>query len=161
MIEFRIEHNAGQVAELSRRAPDRVEVALGRAFSRAAHELARKAKRRAPKAHSHLVNSIIVTRLGRVDYLIGSGMDYAYMVHEGTGSGGNPPRQVLLDWIRVKGITPNNPDMSMDDLAFLIGRSIRGKGTPAQPFLRDALEAHRPRIEELVEREIKTEIDRL
>jgi hypothetical protein len=61
-----------------------------------------------------------------------------------------PPRRSILDWIRVKRITPNDPDMSDDDLAFVIARSIVRKGTPAQPYLEPALRSKTNRIYDLV-----------
>ena len=69
---------------------------------------------------------------------------------QGTGPGGNPPMQSLLDWIRVKRIEPRSPGMDLHDLAFVIGRSIREKGTRPHPFAAPTHQRMQDRVVELV-----------
>lgn len=132
------------------KAPDSLIRHISRGLHRGALEVGREAGKEAPKAFSTLTHSITVEQETPLRYRIGSGLDYAPMVGQGTGPGGLPPHQSLLDWIRVKHITPNDPDMTADDLAYVIGRSIARKGTPEQPFLEPALETKQDRLLQLV-----------
>ena len=40
-----------------------------------------------------------------------------------------PPRDAIKDWMKTKGITPNDPKTTEDQLAFLIQRKIGQEGT--------------------------------
>lgn len=160
-MKVKIEHNASQVRAVLSGAPDRFMGALDRALSRGVQELVRVIRRNVPQAHSHFVNSINSKRLAQADYLAYAGVDYAGYPETGTGPGGSPSRQTLLDWIRVKGITPRDPSMTLDELAYVIGRSIRRKGTRAQPSFGPALESHRSRLAQLVSTELGNEAGRL
>lgn len=44
-------------------------------------------------------------------------------------SGDGSLRDRILEWIKVKGITPREPDMTLKQLAFVMTRSIHAKGT--------------------------------
>ena len=46
----------------------------------------------------------------------------------GGGGGGRSLYSMILDWIKVKGITPDNPKMTDNTLAYLISRKIHKKG---------------------------------
>lgn len=133
------------------KAPGALMRHISRNLHRGALEVSREARKNSPKAFSTLTHSITVERETPFRYRVGSGVDYAPMVEDGAGSGGRPPRQSLLDWIRIKRITPNDPEVSADDLAYVIGRTIARKGTPAQPYLAPALESKRSRLLQLVE----------
>lgn len=50
-----------------------------------------------------------------------------------------PPIRSILLWLRNKGITPRD-GISLNQLAFLIARSIGIRGIPARPFIERALE---------------------
>lgn len=140
-----LQHNTPQVVAAFMRAPQTMTREVDRKMARAAMEVAREERRLAPKAHSTLTQSITHRRLRPMDYAITAGVNYALAVEKGTGPGGSPPTQTLMDWIRVKGITPRE-GTSLRGLAFLIGRSIRRKGTKAQPFAEPALKSMTPRV---------------
>lgn len=141
-MRLTISTNAHALATRFGRWPSRAMEAVDAEFSRGAQLIARDMKRGAPKAFSILTNAIRVLRNGMADYSAVAGTDYSVMPETGTGPGGNPPVQALKDWIRVKRITPRDPHMDVDDLAFVIGRSIRRKGTPKQPYAQPALDKH-------------------
>lgn len=129
-----------------RRAPGRLRDELRLALGRSALEIARAARRNAPKAHSILTNSISsYMSPDGLEAVVFAGADYARMVEERTGPGGKPPVQSMLDWIRVKRIVPDDPSMDQTDLAFVIARSIARKGTRAQPFMAPAFEDNKAR----------------
>ena len=44
------------------------------------------------------------------------------------GGGGKSLYSMILDWIKVKGITPDNPKMTDNTLAYLISRKIHKQG---------------------------------
>lgn len=44
------------------------------------------------------------------------------------GGGGRSLYSMILDWIKVKGITPDNPKMTDNTLAYLISRKIHKQG---------------------------------
>ena len=46
----------------------------------------------------------------------------------GGGGGGKSLYSMILDWIKVKGITPDNPKMTDNTLAYLISRKIHKQG---------------------------------
>jgi len=126
---------AGALAQ----SPEILEKHLGRAISRIVGEIARDARRKAPKAFSTLTNSIRPQIIRPLEGVVAPGVDYARIVEEGTGPGGFPPERTLLDWIRKRRIEPRDPDMDQQGLAYVIARSIAQRGTPAQPYLAPAL----------------------
>lgn len=149
-MKIQITHNAREVQRALRKKPRQVMAALDSKMHRGALEVSREARRNAQKAFSTLTNAIHVYRHGQADYSVFAATDYARMVEEGTDPGGMPSDQTLEDWIKVKGITPSDPSMDLDDLVFLLGRGIHEHGTPAQPYMEPALEAKRDRLAELM-----------
>lgn len=139
---------------------------LTRAIERTVLEMARAAKRGAPKASSLLTNAINSVMVSPVEGLVFAGVDYARMVEDGTRGGDGrrlPPKDNILDWIKVRRIQPDDPDMSQEDLAYVIARSIARKGTPAQPFMGPAYEDNRAKAERRISKAIDaalTEIGR-
>lgn len=139
-------------------APRALQKHMDRAIGRAALEIARSWRRRAPKAHSTYTNSIRSEQVSPFEAVAVAGVDYARAVEEGTGiygpraaaSGKAPPVNAIYDWVRVKNITPDDPTMDQMDLAFVIARSIAARGTPAQPSAAAALEENRARAEQLI-----------
>ena len=124
------------------------EVDLG--LKRGALEVGRAERQAAPKAFGTLAQSVIDRRVGSMQYEVKAGVNYSLAVERGSGPGGSPSQQTLEDWIRVKGITPRTPGITTRGLAFLIGRKIRQRGTPAQPFAEPTLRAMQPRVLQLV-----------
>ncbi|MBD3610526.1 MAG: hypothetical protein HUJ30_08255, partial [Gammaproteobacteria bacterium] len=107
-------------------------------------------KRHAPKAFSSLIQAINAGSVSPLEALVVAGVNYARAVEEGTGiygktgqpSGKMPPLQNLVDWIKVKKITPHDPLMDEEELAWLIGREIAETGTLAQPFMEPAFDGN-------------------
>jgi len=125
-----------------RRAPDVLERHVDRAIGRSVREMARTARRLAPKATSQLTNSILSRQPSPLEGLVRAGVDYAPMVETGTGPGGRPPQRAMLTWLRLHQIQPHDPGMSDEDLAFVMARAIVRHGTPAQPFMAPAFRRH-------------------
>ena len=63
-------------------------------------------------------------------------------VENGRKPGGKfPPKQAILNWMKVRNILPRGPKpISVDSLAFLIQRKIAVKGIEPRPALRNAAE---------------------
>ena len=55
----------------------------------------------------------------------------------GGGGGGKSLYSMILDWIKVKGITPDNPKMTDNTLAYLISRKIHKQGIEVPNDLND------------------------
>lgn len=121
-------------------APDILEKHMGRATRRSLLEISRQARRDAPKAFTELASSIQIETLGPLEGITGPSVDYGEMVEKGTGPGGFPSIDTMLDWIQVKGIVPENFEVTDHQLAYLLQQSIGEKGTPAQPYLEPAAE---------------------
>ncbi len=163
-MEAVVKIDDARVREAFRKAPGEMAKALRRYVSRAGSEVAREMKRTVPKAFSTLVSAInakldtgLVTRIaaaGAVSSVITAGTNYARVVEEGGGPGGRVPLSRILDWIRVKKITPRDPDDTERYLAFLIQRSILAKGTPKQPYAAPSLEKKRSRIFSLIDQAV-------
>lgn len=128
------------------KSPALAEQAINQIFRRATQEGTREAKREAPKADSTLTNSIAPKQLSYTHHQIITGPHYSRYVEEGTGPGGWVPDKTMEDWLKVKGIRPRDPDMSMEQLVFLIQTHIFYKGTPAQPYLKPAAALIRKRL---------------
>lgn len=137
-------------------SPRILEKHVARAISRSVQEMARSAKRNAAKAFSTLTNAITATQPSPLEGLATAGTDYALAVEEGTDPGGSmPPVQHILDWIKVIKLEPRDPDMTQEDLAFVIARSIAfKKGTPAQPFMQPAFDDNVARAERRINKAI-------
>lgn len=140
-----------------RRAPGKLRQEMRLALLRSVQEMARTARRNAPKAHSILTNSIgSSVAADGLSAEVRATAQYARYVEDGTGPGGRPPIRTMIDWIKIHRITPNQPGMSERDLAFVLSRSIAIRGTPAQPFMLPAFNRHRvatvTRINDAIER---------
>lgn len=63
-------------------------------------------------------------------------------VENGRKPGGKfPPRQAILNWMKIRNILPRGPKpISQDSLAFLIQRKIAVKGIEPRPALHNAAE---------------------
>jgi len=124
-------------------APNKLTQELDKAIGRVVLTMARTARIEAPKAHSDLANSIKSIQPSPLEGHVVSGMAHASLVAEETGAQGVPPEQSVLDWIQVKHIQPNDPEMDQEDLAYVIARSISAKGTPADDYPARTLAAHK------------------
>ena len=153
-MELRVDSKGLQQAMAA--GPAVLEKHMARAIWNITQEMARDARRRAPKASSELVDAIIPSQPSPFEGLVSAGKDYARMVEEGTQPDGKIPGKradserykSILDWVTVgSGVTPNDPSMSKEDLAYIIARSIALKGTPAQPFMAPAFENNKARAE--------------
>jgi len=153
-MRFTFENDAPSVNAAIIKRADVAMAAVDKTLHRAAIRLANAGKRDAPKAFSQLTNSINSIRFGFADYGAAAGVDYARAVEEGTGSGGAPSIESLVDWIRVKNIFPDDPNMDTEDLAYVIQRMITLNGTPAQPYLKPAFEQIVERLPGLLARNV-------
>lgn len=70
--------------------------------------------------------------------------DYWYYVENGRGPGRFPPVSKILEWIRVKPITPYSDSRGRlpteESLAFLISRKIAEQGTEGRKVLAETVE---------------------
>ncbi len=136
------------------RAPDLLARNLSRAVNLSASKIARSARSHAPKATTLLTQSIRHTQVSRYEAVIAAGVDYARFVEQGRDPGVMPPVQPILDWIQTgAGVQPQD-DISEEDLAFLIARSISQRGIKPQPFMQPALEDNRAQAERNINRAI-------
>ncbi len=127
---------------------------LDKALGRVVRQMARDARKGAPKADSTLTQSISQRQPSPLTGEVFAGVDYARMVEEGTGPGGTPHWATLVEWIKRHRITPRDPGMDEADLTFLIGQKIYHRGTPAQPYMKPALEKNRADATSRVDRAI-------
>lgn len=151
-LELTIDSRELQRALLA--GPHVLEKHLDRAIGRTVQEMARSARRHAPKAVSTLVNTIKPEQPSALEGRVVVGVDYARAVEEGTAGGRFPPVDNILDWVKVTRQVPDDPSLSPDDLAFVIARSIARRGTPPQPYLAPALEENRSRAERRISQAI-------
>lgn len=150
MTDLRIDFESSALQEALRRKPVELTRELSLTIGRIVLEMARTAKRHAPKATSQLVNSISSVQPNALEGLVFAGVAHAQAVEQGTGvfgvavrpSGKTPPVQRIEDWIKVRRITPRDPKMDTRDLAWAIAQAIGRTGTPAQPFMRPAYVDH-------------------
>lgn len=119
-----------------RRAPHVVEDRLGTSLFRAALEVARLAREKAPKAFSQLVGSIRSEQLGKLHYRVSTGTNYARAVEEGRPPGKMPGvANGLMEWVRLV-IRPDEAEV--DRVAFLVARAIGQRGIKPQPYMKPA-----------------------
>lgn len=133
------------------------------AMAQGAVLLQREAVRNAPKAEGTLHRYVQQLRMApQLSFIIRSISPHAAFVEQGTGLFG-PQRsagkhQLLPDraisalalWIQRRGITPRSPDVTAEQLPWLIARKIARNGTRAQPYMEPAQKTQTPRIHELI-----------
>lgn len=155
-MNIAIEHNIPEIEAAMRRAPELLMTYIDRSLGRGALEVAREAKKEAPKADSTLANSILSRKLGVADYEVAVGVQYATYVETGVkgkndgGNGHAPDWDVLDRWVKRHGITPRTPGVTHDQLVYLIAKKIYYKGIKPHPFMAPALEAKTDRLSQLV-----------
>lgn len=130
------------------RLPGRVIDAVEVALWRGAEEVARSAKRNAPKAFSTLANSIKADKLGPLHYRVSPHVNYGPFVEYGRLPGKMPgTANGLMEWIKQKtGLSGTD----LDRKTFVIARAIGKKGIRPRPYMKPAFDAHRDRIVERV-----------
>lgn len=128
------------------RAPTVIKAHVGRKLNRAALEVAREARRAAPKAFSTLTQSIRASRIAQLEYHVAPGVNYARAVEEGTKPH-FPNPDVLRPWVeRVLGAKGKEAD----NKAFMIARHISRHGTKAHPFMAPTAKKMEDRVMNLV-----------
>ena len=93
-------------------------------------------------ASNKLINSVSVKEGRNNEIKVGTPMKYAYFVEFGRKAGKWPPARFIRQWILDNKIETED----VDDLTFLIQRSIGQKGKRPQPFLRPAYEKNKPSL---------------
>lgn len=76
------------------------------------------------------ITTVAAQRNGGPVVLVGTNVEYAIYVHEGTRPHW-PPRAPIAAWLGAKGGDPRQ--------AFLVQRAISRRGTPPRPFLLQAM----------------------
>lgn len=76
------------------------------------------------------ITTVPSERSGHPVVLVGTNVEYARFVHDGTRPHW-PPRAPMAAWLAAKGGDPAN--------AFLVQRAIARRGTPPKPYLTTAL----------------------
>ena len=127
-------------------APERMRKLVGDAIGRGAEEVAREAKRRAPKAFSTLTNSILPVKIDDLHWQVRTGTNYARSVEEGRAPG-RMPGAGLTEWVKFK---TGLQGKELDRRTFIIARAIGRRGIKAQPYMQPALDAKEGRVFELV-----------
>lgn len=146
--------------------PQKLEKNLDNAIGRVLQTFARSAKEEAPKADSILVNSIGVERQGKLGGTAGPSVNYGQAVEEGTGIFGPegvashslPPIDNIRDWVKRVSLTPRDPTMDEDDLAWAIAKTIAAEGTQPQPYLEPAFENNKAEAERLIDAAINASL---
>lgn len=150
------------------RAPQVMVRAIDVKLARGAEEVARTAKRGAPKLFSTLINSIRAQRIGALHYEVSSGVNYARSVEEGTGPAVGKARyfpnveslqQYLMHAPSYRRFnlkragSRGRSDQEMDTVwrAKAWAWYIYNHGTKPQPYMQPAADASRSRLFELVQ----------
>jgi len=142
---------SGKLQQAMSAAPKAVAKHLSKAVNRAGQEVAREKKRQAPKANSTLTHSIQSTKTDRFTALVAPTVGYAHYVVSSWDSQKAPPSpQTILDWVKVKGITPNNPKHTQQDLAFAIANSIQKRGVQGNDFVAETADVMRDRVSQIL-----------
>jgi len=154
-MKIQITHNTEAVAEAVRKRGEAAIADVDRAVWRAGQEIAREAVTTMPKFRSTTAAATGVEQWGPLEWLVRFGTHYAQHVEEGTGPGGWVPTAEMMDWIRMKGIRPRDPGMTLAELAQALQWHIFRNGINAQPFAQPALEHKFPRLIELVNNAVR------
>lgn len=166
-LNLTITPNPALLARALAASPKRLEREMNGAVLRLVREMARAARDKAPRAMSTLTQSIAPRMVGALEGVVAAGVNYAQAAEEGTGlwgpqkqaSGKMPPVESILDWIKVKHLTPDDPNMDQTDLAFVIARSIAARGTPSQPYFEPTLKEFGGRGESLMSAAIERTLE--
>jgi hypothetical protein len=149
-MKIKVTHTGRQVIAEFTNVSERVQLAVAENLHRGTLEVQRLQKELAPKASSLLTQAIQANQIDPHTWEIVAGTHYATATEEGSKAGGRAPVQAILDWIKQKQISPNDPEMDQEDLAFIMQRSIQAKGVTAQPYMQPALEQKSDRLRQLI-----------
>lgn len=127
-----------------REAADRLDEAVDAGTKTTVKQIERTAKQNAANDTGNLEKRIRFVKLAVAEYIVGTDVDYADDVEFGTA-----PHV----------ITPTDADalaFEGQDGELIFRQSVDHPGTPAQPFLRPALQEHRSDLVANIEAEIET-----
>lgn len=166
-MDFRIDIDSAAVADGLKKAPAAVARHVGLALDRAAEEVAREARRLAPKAFSTLTNSIHAHQDGAWRRIVAPSVNYAMYVETGTGPAVGQdsymPNPVhLRGWIKQHGgisfgTTKRGSRARQEqydeirDRSFALAMYIKQHGTKPHPYMRPAAEGKADRVRVLLE----------
>lgn len=154
-MKISVTHNTDAVAEAVRKRGEAAIADVDRAMWRGAQEIARDAVTKMPKFRTTTAAATNVEHVGPLEWLVRFGTHYAKYVEDGSGPGGWVPTAEMMDWIRMKGIRPRDPGMSLRQLADLLQWHILQNGIRAQPFAQPALDSKFPRLVDLVNNAVR------
>ena len=111
-------------------------------------------------ASGRLLNSLDYMVLETVDGFLLQIVSEYYLKYIDSGRlpGSFPPPDVIIQWIRDKGIVPEGP-MTEKQLAFLIGRKIATDGIPATNILEITYERIYNNIDTIVTNGLSLDVD--
>lgn len=142
-MKLSIEIDSARARAAFGKAPAVMNRNLSRYLDRAAQEVAREARAKAPKAFSTLMNSINWRKEGEFVRVVAPSVNYARYVEEGTRPGKMPNREVLLPWLKFRtGATGRE----LRNRSFLLARYIQRHGTKPQPYMAPTAEKMRGRV---------------
>lgn len=143
-MDIRIEIHDEQAKAMLARVDRGVRKAVHDALWRGADEMARAAKRNAPKAFSNLTNSIRAEQVGELHFRVATGVNYARAVEEGRKPGPMPgTANGLMEWVKQK---TRQTGRELDRTTFLIARAIGRRGIKPQPYMQPAFDSQKDRI---------------
>lgn len=149
---FNLTHDADKIGRALTQATDVAVTEIDKALGRGGVEMSAKMQAEAPTYRSELRNSIAYERVGLLLHMVRArGRSYGPYVNDGTGEGGQPKLEEMLNWVQAHHIVPRNPKMSQRSLAALIRRRIAQRGIKANPFADRTLEAMLPRLDALLD----------
>ncbi len=153
-MNFDVNTNEREVTLKIKGYPKRLVKRVDRAANQFVQRVTSDAKVAAPEAESNLKNSIKAKKLGLMDYVTGPSQNYGGFVESGTNTGGVPPLQSLLDWIRVRRLQPHTKGYTERDLAYAIQQKIKKSGTPSQPYMLPAFNRNEPLLSLLINQQV-------
>lgn len=153
MLNISVRIDDAKTREAFRKGPELMRRIIGQGVERGAHEVAREAKARAPKAFSTLANSIKANRIDDLHWRAAPATNYADAVEEGR----KPGKQTgtangLMEWVKLK---TGLKGRKLDRATFAIARAIGRRGIRPQPFMRPTAKAKKSRVIELIRQAVE------
>jgi len=123
-----------------------------------------RAKELVPKNVGLLMGDIRPTEVNvkQMKVKVGTGIDYGYYMEYGRKSGKYPPFKPIEKWAKRHGIPTWAVMQSIKKKGIKVGTVKTPLKTPSgyRPFLRPALHQSMTRVNEMISKEIKTEISK-